>query len=111
MRARLFLLPNRSLERIWDCSAVTEIRRAKGEEDTAVVRALWIEYWEALGLPLSFQGFGEQLRRLPGEFAGPGGLLLLAFQDTDWAGTVAVRPLRAGACEAKRLYVPARFRG
>ena len=76
-----------------------------------MVRALWIEYWEALGLPLSFQGFGEQLRRLPGEFAGPGGLLLLAFQDTDWAGTVAVRPLRAGACEAKRLYVPARFRG
>jgi putative acetyltransferase len=90
---------------------VIEIRRAETGEDIAEVRSLWTEYWEMLGLPLSFQGFGEQLRRLPGEFAAPAGLLLLALQDSEAAGTVAVRPLRAGACEAKRLYVPARFRG
>ena len=88
-----------------------EIQRAETAEDIAQVRVLWSEYWETLGLPLTFQGFGEQLRRLPGEFAGPSGVLLLALRDGESAGTVAVRPLREEACEAKRLYVPARFRG
>ncbi len=75
------------------------------------MRALWMEYWEVLGLPLEFQGFGAQVQRLPGEFAEPSGLLLLAFEDSVAAGTIAVRPLPAEACEAKRLYVPPRFRG
>ncbi len=80
-------------------------------EDVAHVRALWTEYWETLGLPLDFQGFGAQLQRLPGEFAAPSGLLLLAFEDSVAAGTIAVRPLCADACEAKRLYVRPDFRG
>ncbi len=75
------------------------------------MRALWTEYWEVLGLPLEFQGFGAQLERLPGEFAPPWGLLLMACEDSIAAGTIAVRRLRADACEAKRLYVPPRFRG
>ena len=83
-----------------------EIRRAETEEEIAEVRVLWPEYWESLGLPLNFQGFGEQLRSLPGEF-----VLLIARQESEVAGTVALRPLRAGACEVKRLYVPDRFRG
>lgn len=82
------------------------IRLADTTEDVEKVRALWAEYWETIGLPLSFQGFGEQLSRLPGEFT-----LLLAFQDDEPAGTIALRPLRVGVCEVKRLYVPARFRG
>jgi putative acetyltransferase len=90
---------------------LTEIRRAEAEEDVAEVRALWTEYWETLGLPLTFQGFGEQLQRLPGEFAAPSGVLLLALRDSVGAGTVAVRPLREDVCEAKRLYVSPRFRG
>ena len=90
---------------------MTEIRRAVTEDDIAQVRALWTEYWEMMGLPLEFQGFGAQLQRLPGEFAAPSGLLLLAFEDSVAAGTIAVRPLREEACEAKRLYVLPRFRG
>jgi putative acetyltransferase len=90
---------------------VTEIRRAETDQDVAQVRALWAEYWETLGLPLDFQGFGAQVQRLPGEFAAPSGLLLLAFNDSDVVGTIAVRPLGVDACEAKRLYVPPRFRG
>jgi GNAT superfamily N-acetyltransferase len=38
-------------------------------------------------------------------------MLLLAFADSVAAGTIAIRPLRADACEAKRLYVPPGFRG
>jgi len=90
---------------------VIRIRRAETQEDIAEVRALWTEYWETLGLPPDFQGFSEQLRRLPGEFSAPAVLLLLAFKDSETAGTVALRPLPQGACEAKRLYVPPRFRG
>jgi putative acetyltransferase len=88
-----------------------EIRCAATEREIAHVRALWAEYWETLGLPLTYQGFGAQLQRLPGEFAAPGGSLLLAFNDATAAGTIAIRPLRADACEAKRLYVPPGFRG
>jgi len=75
------------------------------------VRNLWTEYWETLELPLTFQGFGEQLLGLPGEFAPPAGLLLLAMNGKDAAGTIAFRPLNRESCEAKRLYVRARFRG
>lgn len=89
---------------------MTEIRRAVSEGEIGQVRALWTEYWETLGLALDFQGFGAQLKRLPGEFAAPSGLLLLAFEDSEAAGTIAIRPLRMDACEAKRLYVPPRFR-
>jgi putative acetyltransferase len=85
---------------------VLKIRRAETAPDVATVRALWAEYWETLGLPLTFQGFGEQLATLPGEFT-----LLLAFEDAEPAGTAAIRPLHPGACEVKRLYVPTRFRG
>jgi putative acetyltransferase len=88
-----------------------QIRRAETEEDVARVKSLWTAYWETLGFPLTFQGFGEQLRRLPGEFAAPAGLLLLAIRDDNAMGTIGVRPLREHACEAKRLYVPAQYRG
>jgi putative acetyltransferase len=85
---------------------VLRIQRAETAADVAKVQALWTEYWETLRLPLTFQGFGEQLEMLPGEFT-----LLLAFENAEPAGTVAVRPLHLGACEVKRLYVPTRFRG
>jgi GNAT superfamily N-acetyltransferase len=88
-----------------------ELRRAETAQDIAAVRQLWTEYWKILGLPLNFQGFAEQLARLPGEFALPGGMLLLATENSEPAGTIAVRRLRPQACEAKRLYIPERFRG
>ncbi len=88
-----------------------EIRRAETEDDLAKVRTLWTEYWESLGLPLTFQGFGSQLQRLPGEFAAPCGLLLLAISNSGPAGTIAMRPMMVDECEVKRLYVPPRFRG
>lgn len=74
------------------------------------VQALWKEYWKALGLPGDFQGFEEELRRLPGEYSAPGGTLALAYIDGVPAGTVALRPLSGAACEVKRLYVRPEFR-
>jgi putative acetyltransferase len=55
-----------------------EIREATAECDIAAVRSLWSEYWISLGFADDFQGFGEELRSLPGDYAPPRGLLLIA---------------------------------
>jgi GNAT superfamily N-acetyltransferase len=61
---------------------------------------------------LSFQGFDEELRRLPGDYVGPGGVLMLFVPEGgEPAGCVAARRWSSDACEMKRLFVRDRFRG
>jgi putative acetyltransferase len=86
------------------------IREAKKERDIESVRALFIEYAESLGFDLCFQDFEGELEGLPGEYAPPGGRILIADEGGEAAGCVALRDLGGGCCEMKRLYVRPRFR-
>jgi putative acetyltransferase len=97
------------------------IVQADTKEPVNQAAALFREYATALAVDLSFQGFEKELAELPGEYAPPGGLLLLAFVEdlpkvsvaspTRPAGCIALRRMDSTNCEMKRLYVRPEFRG
>jgi GNAT superfamily N-acetyltransferase len=91
----------------------------------ALARALFVEYARWLQVDLCFQGFEEELARLPGVYAPPRGRLLLAGAPGAAFGCIALRPLEADSgcsrnaparraedpvAEVKRLYVQASHR-
>jgi ribosomal protein S18 acetylase RimI-like enzyme len=78
--------------------------------ELAAVRDLFLEYAGSLNFSLCFQDFESELEGLPGAYAPPRGILLLAQADGEAAGCVGVRPLDARRCEMKRLYVRPQYR-
>ena len=52
-----------------------------------------------------------EIAGLPGPYASPGGVLLLASEEGAAAGCVAMRPMGEQGCELKRLWVDKGFRG
>jgi len=100
------------------------IREAAGAEDIAIVRRLFAHYGEYLAANpagaanICIENYERELDSLPGPYAPPGGVLLLAFVDGVAAGCCALRPLRQTvampgeiAIELKRLWVEPRARG
>ena len=85
--------------------------KVASESDLREARALFLEYVSSLGFDLSFQGFDEEIARLPGEYSQPDGCILMAYEDSNVAGCVALRKLADGVCEMKRMYVRPTFRG
>jgi GNAT superfamily N-acetyltransferase len=59
----------------------------------------------------TFQGLEQELATLPGIYAPPTGCLLLATEDRQPAGCVALKGHDAATGELKRLYVRPAFRG
>jgi ribosomal protein S18 acetylase RimI-like enzyme len=87
------------------------VRVARDAGSVRQVEQLFREYAAGLDFPLDFQGFAEELEQLPGPYAPPGGVLLLAELEAKAAGCVGLRPLDRAACEMKRLYVRPGYRG
>ncbi|MFT4068450.1 GNAT family N-acetyltransferase [Paraburkholderia sp.] len=88
------------------------IQLAHFPEQLEIVRTIFREYAESLGIDLGFQQFDAELAGLPGKFAAPRGRVLLASNDDgEIVGCVAMRPLDATTCEMKRLYVRPAGRG
>jgi ribosomal protein S18 acetylase RimI-like enzyme len=90
---------------------VVRIEPATWPDDRDTVRELFLEYATGLGFDLCFQGFDQELDTLPGQYATPGGRVLVASLDDEVVGCVALRCLEAGTCEMKRLYVRPAGRG
>jgi GNAT superfamily N-acetyltransferase len=95
--------------------STVELRTPAGDRELDVVRDMFREYAQGLGVDLCFQNFEEELATLPGEYAAPRGALFLATVDGEAAGCVALRPLDTAdypnAAEMKRLFVRQPFRG
>jgi putative acetyltransferase len=85
--------------------------QATTPEEIALGRQLFEEYASWLEISLCFQNFDQELAGLPGDYAPPNGRLLLAIDDDQLAGCIALRSLPDRACEMKRLYVRPAFRG
>ena len=87
-----------------------EIRHAR-PADIAAVRAMMREYIEWIALDLAFQEINAELDGLPGDYAPPRGVLLVAADGDRYAGVIALRPFDTRICEMKRLFIRPEARG
>ncbi|MCW5688753.1 MAG: GNAT family N-acetyltransferase [Pseudolabrys sp.] len=89
------------------------IRLVDGPADLEAVIRLFRAYAESLPVDLAYQGFEAEMAAMPGKYASPKGVLLIARDGAGRAvGCAALRPLEPdGTCEMKRLYVTAEGRG
>lgn len=80
-------------------------------EELEEVRNIFIEYSEFLQVDLCFQDFEKELQTLHQVYASPQGCIILAKQNGQTLGCIALKSIAEGICEMKRLYVRPEARG
>jgi putative acetyltransferase len=98
-------------DRIHEVRELIELIQATFPEHIEEARSLFLEYGSSLGFSLCFQSFDEEVKDLPGAYSPPDGILLLARCADHAAGCIALRILKDGVSEMKRLYVRPGDRG
>jgi ribosomal protein S18 acetylase RimI-like enzyme len=88
-----------------------KLKEAETPAEIEEARGLFREYAAWLSIDLCFQNFEKELRELPGAYARPPGRLILALDDGEVAGCIALRDLGDRVCEMKRLFVRTQFQG
>lgn len=98
------------------------VRRAETDKDFEAVAALMNAFidWhyerhaadrQIVDSYFDRKKFDGELKNLPGEFAAPNGALLVAEENDQIAGCVALRSLGERNCEMKRMFVRSDFHG
>lgn len=89
-----------------------EFKQVKEKEPDQLeeLKQLFLEYNRFLNIDLSFQDFETELKALPGKYAPPDGILILALFNGQGAGCIALRKISENIGEMKRLYVRDEFR-
>lgn len=102
-------------------SAQISIIEATTGLDFSLAAELFLEYARSLDggahMSLHHQGFEKELASLPGRYARPSGLILIAKRGTEHVGCAALREIESlpgdpgRVCEMKRMYVKPAARG
>lgn len=79
-------------------------------DDLENIKLLFNEYTTMLGVNLTFQGYDEEIKNLPGKYALPYGRLYIAYYNNKAAGCIALRKFENDGCEMKRLFVRPEYR-
>lgn len=90
------------------------ISEAIWPDDRETVESLFREYVASLNADIGFQDVENEIATLPGKYARPTGVVLIARSEdrsAHDAGIIAYRMLEPAVCEMKRLYVRPAFRG
>ena len=104
--------------------ARTSVRLARGADEVAAARALFLQYRQWLVdhrevsaffdesvLSTGLRHFDTEVATLPGEYGRPRGALILAWAKADPVGCGALRRIGRDVAEIKRLYVRPEHRG
>ena len=72
---------------------------AENKNDFLNAKLLFIEYAESLEFSLRFQDFDEEINNIPGKYSKPDGCIILAWDNSDCVGCIAMRPSENFDCE------------
>lgn len=97
------------------------IAQVEGEDQIEQLRALLSDYVAflrdlqkdtiPLSTPRGLQNVNEELATLPGIFVPPKGYFLVALNEAQVIGCIALQPISEGVGELKRMYVKSAYRG
>jgi len=91
-----------------------KIVRAQSASELADAAVLFREYAQGLPFSLEFQGFDAEVAGLPGRYAPPRGVIMVAYASVavEPVGCIALRQIiDEQTCEMKRMYVRGSHRG
>jgi GNAT superfamily N-acetyltransferase len=84
---------------------MVEIKHCSTDSDFSSAMKITKDYIRWLNMDLSFQDIDKELASFPSMYGPPNGLFLLAWHKGELGGGVGLRPIEAGVCEMKRLFV------
>lgn len=87
------------------------LKVAETPQEFAEGASLFQQYAEFIGIDLSFQNFAEELKTIDKQYNKPEGTLLLAYNEMNAIGCVALRKWDNVTAELKRMFVLKEYQG